>query len=44
VGLDHYFRHPEIDRITLAMTLTVLTELGRDLPAACEVEAAPAAS
>jgi hypothetical protein len=37
VGLDHYFRHPEIDRITLAMTLTVLTELGRDLPASCEV-------
>lgn len=37
-GLDHYFRHPEIDRITLAMTLTVLTELGRELPAACEVD------
>jgi hypothetical protein len=39
VGLDHYFRHPEIDRIALAMTLTVLTELGRELPAACEIEA-----
>jgi hypothetical protein len=36
VGLDHYFLDPEIDLKTLAMALTVMLELGRSPPAACQ--------
>jgi hypothetical protein len=36
VGLDHYFLDPEIDLKTLAMALTVMLELGRSVPAACQ--------
>jgi hypothetical protein len=36
VGLDHYFLDPEIDLKTLAMALTVMLELGRSAPAACQ--------
>jgi hypothetical protein len=36
VGLDHYFLDPEIDMKTLAMALTVMLELGRSAPAACQ--------
>ena len=35
VGLDHYYRDPELDLKTLALALTVMLELGRALPAAC---------
>ena len=36
VGLDHYYRDPEIDLKTLALTLTVLIELGGRLPPECD--------
>ena len=35
VGLDHYYRDPELDLKTLALALTVMLELGRPLPDAC---------
>jgi hypothetical protein len=35
VGLDHYYRDPELDLKTVALALTVMTELGHDLPPAC---------
>jgi len=35
VGLDHYFLDPDLDLKTLALALTVATELDRPLPAAC---------
>lgn len=38
VGLDHYYRDPELDVKTVALTLTVMDELGHDLPPACRVE------
>jgi hypothetical protein len=37
VGLDHYYRDPELDLKTVALALTVMTELGHDLPEACRV-------
>ncbi|MGH6942883.1 MAG: hypothetical protein ACREH6_01515 [Geminicoccaceae bacterium] len=39
VGLDHYYRDPEIDLKTLALALTVTLELGH-APPACEGKAA----
>jgi len=35
VGLDHYYRDPELDLKTVALALTVMTELGHELPPAC---------
>jgi hypothetical protein len=35
VGLDHYYRDPELDLKTLALALTVMLELGHSLPEAC---------
>jgi hypothetical protein len=35
VGLDHYYRDPELDLKTLALALTVVTELGGQLPPQC---------
>ena len=35
VGLDHYYRDPELDLKTLALALTVATELGSELPPVC---------
>jgi hypothetical protein len=35
VGLDHYYRDPEIDLKTLALAFTVLIELGRSVPPEC---------
>jgi hypothetical protein len=35
VGLDHYYRDPELDLKTLALALTVATELGSELPPRC---------
>jgi hypothetical protein len=35
VGLDHYYRDPELDLKTLALALTVMLELGHPLPEAC---------
>jgi hypothetical protein len=35
VGLDHYYRDPELDLKTVALALTVMTELGHDLPQVC---------
>jgi hypothetical protein len=35
LGLDHYYRDPELDLKTLALALTVMIELGRPLPEAC---------
>ena len=36
LGLDHYYRDPEIDLKTLALALTVLVELGAELPPECD--------
>jgi len=41
VGLDHYFLDPEIDLKTLALALTVMLELGRPLPVACQPRSEP---
>ena len=35
VGLDHYYRDPELDLKTVALALTVVTELGDRLPPPC---------
>jgi len=35
VGLDHYYRDPELDLKTLALALTVMIELGHAVPEAC---------
>ncbi|MGH6899110.1 MAG: hypothetical protein ACREJ5_21605 [Geminicoccaceae bacterium] len=35
VGLDHYYRDPQLDLKTLALALTVMLELGHPLPEAC---------
>ena len=35
VGLDHYYRDPELDLKTLALALTVMLELGHVLPETC---------
>jgi hypothetical protein len=35
VGLDHYYRDPELDLKTVALALTVASELGSELPAPC---------
>ena len=35
IGLDHYYRDPQLDLKTLALALTVMIELGRPLPEAC---------
>jgi hypothetical protein len=35
VGLDHYYRDPELDLKTLALALTVMIDLGRPPPEAC---------
>jgi hypothetical protein len=35
VGLDHYYRDPEIDLKTLALAFTVLIELGNHVPPEC---------
>ena len=42
-GLDHYYRDPELDLKTLALALTVMLELGRSVPAACQPRSAAAA-
>jgi hypothetical protein len=39
VGLDHYYRDPQIDLKTLALAFTVLLELGQSVPLECEVGA-----
>ena len=41
-GLDHYYRDLELDLKTLALALTVMLELGRPLPAACQPRSAAA--
>jgi len=35
VGLDHYYRDPDLDLKTLALALTVATGLGSELPGSC---------
>lgn len=35
MGLDHYYRDPELDLKTVALALTVITDFGHPLPAAC---------
>jgi hypothetical protein len=40
VGLDHYYRDPDLDLKTVALALTVMTELGHELQPACGVGAA----
>ena len=37
IGLDHYYRDPELDLKTLALALTVMIKLGHPLPGACAV-------
>lgn len=37
IGLDHYYRDPQLDLKTLALALTVMLELGRPLPQACTI-------
>ena len=41
-GLDHYYRDPELDLKTLALALTVMLELGRSVPEACQPRSAAA--
>ncbi len=41
VGLDHYYRDPELDLKTLALALTVMLELGHPLPGACQPRPGP---
>jgi hypothetical protein len=41
VGLDHYYRDPELDLKTVALALTVVTELGDQLPPSCRAAIAP---
>jgi hypothetical protein len=40
IGLDHYYRDPELDLKTVALALTVSTGMGRELPAECRLEIA----
>lgn len=42
VGLDHYYRDPDLDLKTVALALLAMTELGRGLPPACRPAAAEA--
>ena len=35
VGLDHYYRDPELDLKTVALALTVVSEMGHELPPPC---------
>jgi hypothetical protein len=41
VGLDHYYRDSELDLKTVALALTVVTELGDQLPPSCRAASAP---
>jgi hypothetical protein len=41
IGLDHYYRDPALDLKTVALAITVVTELGHDLPPACRGASAP---
>jgi hypothetical protein len=41
VGLDHYYRDPELDLKTVALALTVASELGRELPGPCRGASEP---
>jgi hypothetical protein len=41
LGLDHYYRDPELDLKTLALALTVASELGSELPAPCRGASGP---
>jgi hypothetical protein len=41
IGLDHYYRDPALDLKTVALAITVVTELGHDLPPVCRGGSAP---
>ena len=40
VGLDHYYRDPDLDLKTVALTFTVWAEIGEPVPTGCYTEAA----
>jgi hypothetical protein len=41
LGLDHYYRDPDLDLKTVALALTVVTELGDQLPPQCRGASGP---